>query len=41
LLFQDNITFGSGGALLQKMDRDTQSFAYKACHAIIDGKPVR
>lgn len=26
----DNLAFGSGGALLQKMDRDTLSFAFKA-----------
>jgi len=26
----DNVAFGSGGALLQKMDRDTQRFAFKA-----------
>ena len=29
----DNIAFGSGGGLLQKMDRDTQQFAFK-CSAI-------
>ena len=29
----DNIAFGSGGGLLQKMDRDTQKFAFK-CSAI-------
>jgi nicotinamide phosphoribosyltransferase len=29
----DNIAFGSGGALLQKLDRDTQRFAFK-CSAI-------
>jgi len=29
----DNIAFGSGGALLQKMNRDTQKFAFK-CSAI-------
>jgi hypothetical protein len=29
----DNITFGSGGALLQKLNRDTQSIAFK-CSAI-------
>lgn len=33
----DNIAFGSGGALLQKFDRDTQKFAIKCSHAIIDG----
>jgi nicotinamide phosphoribosyltransferase len=32
-----NITFGSGGALLQKMDRDTQKFAFKPCWATVDG----
>ena len=29
----DNITFGMGGALLQKLNRDTQEFAFK-CSAI-------
>jgi len=28
----DNIAFGMGGALLQKLNRDTQKFAFKACH---------
>ena len=32
-LSADNIAFGSGGGLLQKMDRDTQRFAFK-CSAI-------
>lgn len=36
----DNIVFGSGGSLLQKVNRDTFSFAMKACHAIIDGQSV-
>ena len=36
----DNVTFGSGGALLQKMNRDTQRCAYKCCLATIDGKEV-
>lgn len=36
----ENITFGSGGALLQRMDRDTQKCAYKCCLAEIDGKRV-
>ena len=27
----DNIAFGSGGALLQKLNRDTQNFAFKCC----------
>ncbi len=33
----ENVTFGMGGALLQKVDRDTQKFAYKASAAIVDG----
>jgi len=36
----DNVTFGSGGALLQQMDRDTQKIAFKCCKAIIKGKPT-
>ena len=28
----DNIAFGMGGALLQKLNRDTQQFAFKAAH---------
>jgi nicotinamide phosphoribosyltransferase len=34
----DNISFGMGGALLQKMDRDTQKFALKCSAARIDGQ---
>merc|ERR1712113_523881 len=33
-----NVCFGSGGALLQKMDRDTQKCAFKCCEIIVDGK---
>ena len=33
----DNIAFGMGGALLQKMDRDTQKFAFKCSSARING----
>jgi nicotinamide phosphoribosyltransferase len=33
----DNLAFGSGGALLQKMDRDTQKCAFKAACAVVDG----
>ena len=33
----DNIAFGSGGALLQKLDRDTCSFAFKCASATING----
>ncbi|HET7268396.1 MAG TPA: nicotinate phosphoribosyltransferase [Oleiagrimonas sp.] len=34
----DNITFGMGGALLQKMNRDTQKFALKCSAARVDGQ---
>lgn len=33
----DNIAFGSGGALLQKMNRDTQKFAFKCSSITING----
>lgn len=33
----DNIAFGSGGGLLQKMDRDTQKFAIKCSAAQVNG----
>jgi len=36
-----NIAFGMGGALLQKLDRDTQKFAFKCSEATVDGKAVR
>ena len=38
----DNIAFGSGGGLLQKLNRDTQRFAFKCSSVTIDGeeKPV-
>lgn len=35
-----NIAFGIGGALLQKLDRDTQRFAYKCSSATVDGVEV-
>ena len=35
-----NIAFGMGRALLQKVDRDTQKFAYKCSSAVVDGKKV-
>jgi nicotinamide phosphoribosyltransferase len=35
-----NVAFGMGGGLLQKVDRDTQKFAYKCSSATIDGKEV-
>ncbi|HEU4856527.1 MAG TPA: nicotinate phosphoribosyltransferase [Rhodanobacteraceae bacterium] len=34
----ENLAFGMGGALLQKLDRDTQKFALKCSAARIDGK---
>ncbi len=34
----DNITFGSGGGLLQKVNRDTMKFAFKCSAVEIDGK---
>lgn len=34
----DNITFGSGGALLQKVNRDTMRFAMKASNVTVDGE---
>ena len=36
----DNIAFGMGGALLQKVDRDFFKFAMKCCLAKINGKYV-
>lgn len=36
----DNLAFGSGGGLLQKLNRDTQRFAFK-CSSIAVGNEVR
>jgi len=36
----DNLAFGSGGALLQKLNRDTQKCAFKCSYAMIDGEGV-
>ena len=33
----DNIAFGSGGGLLQKLNRDTLKFAFKCADAIVNG----
>jgi nicotinamide phosphoribosyltransferase len=33
----ENVTFGMGGALLQKLNRDTYDFAFKCSHAVVDG----
>jgi nicotinamide phosphoribosyltransferase len=35
-----NIAFGSGGGLLQMVNRDTQKFAYKCNRAIVNGMDV-
>lgn len=37
----DNLAFGSGGALLQRLDRDTQKCAYKCCLARVGDEMVR
>lgn len=34
----DNITFGMGGGLLQKVNRDTQRFAFKCSSATVNGE---
>lgn len=34
----DNVAFGMGGALLQKVDRDTQKFAFKCSAIKVDGE---
>ena len=36
----ENIAFGMGGALLQKVDRDTQKFAFKCSSIVIDGEEI-
>lgn len=36
----ENLILGMGGALLQKVDRDTQKFAFKCSYAEVNGKPV-
>ncbi|GFN88927.1 nicotinamide phosphoribosyltransferase-like [Plakobranchus ocellatus] len=36
----DLLAFGSGGALLQRMDRDTQKCAFKCSYAVINGKEI-
>jgi nicotinamide phosphoribosyltransferase len=35
-----NLAFGMGGALLQKVDRDTQKFAYKCSEITVNGKYI-
>jgi nicotinamide phosphoribosyltransferase len=34
----DNISFGSGGGLLQKLNRDTLKFAFKCSNVTVDGR---
>jgi len=34
----DNLAMGSGGGLLQKLNRDTQGFAFKCSSVTVDGK---
>lgn len=34
----DNIAFGMGGALLQKLNRDTCKFAFKAAEVVVNGE---
>ncbi|MDA1017055.1 MAG: nicotinate phosphoribosyltransferase [Planctomycetota bacterium] len=35
----DNVAFGSGGGLLQRLDRDTCKFAFKCAEITVDGVP--
>lgn len=35
----ENVAFGSGGALLQKLDRDTLKVAFKCSEVVVDGQP--
>lgn len=34
----DNIVFGMGGGLLQKVNRDTENFAFKCSSVVVDGE---
>merc|ERR1719330_1990260 len=36
----DNLAFGSGGALLQKLNRDTQKCAFKCSYAVVNHQGV-
>lgn len=36
----ENLVLGMGGALLQKVDRDTQKFAFKCSYAEVNGQPA-
>ena len=35
----NNISFGSGGGLMQQLNRDTLKCAFKASYAEVDGTP--
>merc|ERR1712004_784999 len=36
----DNLAFGSGGALLQQLHRDTEKCAFKCSYAMVNGEGV-
>ena len=36
----DNLAFGSGAALLQKLNRDTHQCAFKCSNCVVNGKEV-
>jgi nicotinamide phosphoribosyltransferase len=36
----ENLVLGMGGALLQRVNRDTQEFALKCAYAVVDGKAI-
>ncbi|CAI2725887.1 unnamed protein product [Schistosoma spindalis] len=37
----ENVSFGSGGALLQRLNRDTQKCAFKSSFAIVNGHKIQ
>ena len=37
----DNVSFGSGGGLLQKVHKDTQKCAFNCSYAVINGTGVK
>ncbi|MBW8685958.1 nicotinate phosphoribosyltransferase [Chitinophaga rhizophila] len=36
----ENLVLGMGGALLQRVNRDTQEYALKCSYAVVNGKPI-
>lgn len=36
----ENLVLGMGGALLQRVNRDTQEYALKCAHAVVNGKDI-